>query len=88
MGNLTSYVVKWFQVQRVRKCVYYKGTPDNYVIVCLYVDDILIMGSNRKIIVDTKRMLERNFDMNDMSLADVILGIKIMRTPKGISLSQ
>ena len=33
-------------------------------------------------------MLKRNFDMKDMGLADVILGIKIVRTSGGIVLTQ
>ena len=28
------------------KCVYVKNTEHGFVIICLYVDDILIMGSN------------------------------------------
>ena len=38
--------------------------------------------------VDTKRMLFNSFDMKDLRVADVILGIKITRIPDGISLSQ
>ncbi|KAK6117159.1 hypothetical protein DH2020_049038 [Rehmannia glutinosa] len=63
-------------------------TTEAFVIVCLYVDDLLIMGSSHDTIMDTKRMLNRNFDMNDMGTADVILGTKISRTPDGIILSQ
>ena len=33
-------------------------------------------------------MLFNNFDMKDLRVADVILGIKIKRTPDGINLSQ
>ena len=33
-------------------------------------------------------MLKRSFEMKDMGLADVILGIKIIRTDEGITLSQ
>ena len=33
-------------------------------------------------------MLSINFEMQDFRVADVILGIKIIRTPDGISLSQ
>jgi len=33
-------------------------------------------------------MLSNNYDMKDLGVADVILRIKITRTPDGISLSQ
>ena len=35
-----------------------------------------------------KRMLESKFDMKDLGVADVILGIRIHRTPQGLALSQ
>ena len=51
-----------------------------YVIACLFVDDMLIVGSDDKMIASTKNMLNSRFDMKDMRLLDVILGIKIKRT--------
>ncbi|GJW81726.1 retrovirus-related pol polyprotein from transposon TNT 1-94 [Tanacetum coccineum] len=65
-----------------------KDTSSGYVILCLYVDDMLIFGSNDKMIKSTKDMLKSKFDMKDMGLADVILGIKIIRTQNGLVLSQ
>ncbi|GJT47458.1 retrovirus-related pol polyprotein from transposon TNT 1-94 [Tanacetum coccineum] len=67
-----------FKINECDKCVYVKDTSSGYVILCLYVDDMLIVGSNDKIIRSTKDMLKSKFDMKDMGLADVILGIKIM----------
>ena len=56
---------------------------------CLsYVDDMLILGTNIEIIKSTKRMLSNSFDMKDLEVADIILGIKITRTPDGISLTR
>ncbi|KAL0366308.1 UNVERIFIED_CONTAM: Retrovirus-related Pol polyprotein from transposon TNT 1-94 [Sesamum radiatum] len=37
---------------------------------------------------EKKRMLTKHFDMKDMGLADVILGIKISKTSDGLALSQ
>ena len=58
-----------------------------YVIVCLYVEDMLIISSNYKTITSTKNMLNSRFDMKDLGLTDVILGIKIERTSNGLILS-
>ncbi|KAK6160742.1 hypothetical protein DH2020_004123 [Rehmannia glutinosa] len=77
-----------FKINECDKCVYVKGTSEAFVIVWLYVDDLLIMGSSHDTIMETKRMLKRNFDMKDMGTADVILGIKISRTLDRIILSQ
>ena len=76
-----------FRINQCDKCVYVKGDDKDYVIVCLYVDDMIIIGNNDNIIT-TKRMLSQNFDMKDMGLADVILGMKISKTNVGYSLSQ
>ena len=65
-----------FKINECDKCVYVKDTALGYVIVCLYVDDMLIVGSDDKMISFTKNMLNSSFDMKDMGLADLILGIK------------
>ncbi|GJR30571.1 putative RNA-directed DNA polymerase [Tanacetum coccineum] len=77
-----------FKINECDKCVYVKDTSSGYVILCLYVDDMLIIGSNDKMIKSTKDMLKSKFDMKDIGLADVILGIKIIRTQNGLVLSQ
>nr|GEV36290.1 retrovirus-related Pol polyprotein from transposon TNT 1-94 [Tanacetum cinerariifolium] len=77
-----------FKINECDKCVYVKDTSNGYVILCLYIDDMLIVGSNDKMIKSTKDMLKLKFDMKDMGLADVILGIKIIRTHNGLVLSQ
>ena len=59
-----------------------------YVIICLYVDDMLIISSDDKMITSTKNMLNSRFDMKEMGLANVILGIKLIRNSKGLILSQ
>ncbi|XP_076914548.1 uncharacterized protein LOC143573594 [Bidens hawaiensis] len=63
-------------------------TPGGYVILYLYVDDMLIIGSNDNIIRSTKDMLKARFDMKDLGLADVILGVQITRNQNGLVLSQ
>ena len=56
--------------------------------MCLYVDDILIIGNNYEMIQSTKKVLTIKFDMKDLGVADVILGIKISITSEGNILSQ
>ena len=48
---------------------------------------MLIIGSDDNMVKSTKVMLITRFDMKDMGLADVILGIKILRTSDGLVLS-
>ena len=77
-----------FQINECDKCVYIKNTPNKVVIVCLYVDDMLIMSNDIANINATKQMLANKFDMKDLGVADLILGIKIHKTPEGLALSQ
>ncbi|KAL0559322.1 hypothetical protein IC582_003930 [Cucumis melo] len=79
---------KGFKVNESDECIYYKPEGRLCIIICLYVDDILIFGSNLYVINDVKSMLSENFDMKELGEADVILGIKITRTKNGISLDQ
>ena len=58
------------------------------VIICLYVDDMLIFGTCIDIVVETKSFLASKFDMKDMGEASVILGVKIIRKGDSILLSQ
>ena len=77
-----------FKINKCDKCVYVKNTERGFVIICLYVHDILIMGSNNEIIKTTKEMFNNKFDMKDLGVVDVIFGIKISKTSYGLILSQ
>ena len=61
------------------KCVYYRFDGGNSVILCLYVDDILIFGNNIEVIKEVKNFLSNNFEIKDLGEADVILNIKLLR---------
>ncbi|PKI59003.1 hypothetical protein CRG98_020571 [Punica granatum] len=83
-----AMISKGFKINECDKCVYIKETENGYIILCLYVDDILIVGSDDSMIKSTKNMLNSRFNMKDMGPADMILGIKIMKTSDGLILSQ
>ncbi|XP_023748847.1 uncharacterized mitochondrial protein AtMg00810-like [Lactuca sativa] len=61
---------------------------DSGVIICLYVDDMLIFGTNHNQVNDTNRLLSSKFSMKDMKVADVILTIRIKHMNKGIVMTQ
>ena len=78
-----------YLINEADKCVYYKNLDINaYVIICLYVDDMLIFGTSMDVVTKTKSFLASNCDMKDMGEADVILGIKVLRKADGLILSQ
>jgi len=55
------------------------------LIICLYVDDMLIFGSNLKVL-NNSNVLIAHFEIKDLGGADVILGVKIRKTEFGFSL--
>ena len=65
-----------FKTNESDKCIYYKSFDDAHIIICLYVDDLLIFGSNVDVINTTKTRLKNNFDMKDLGEANVILGMR------------
>jgi hypothetical protein len=68
--------------------VYYQHGGGQSIILCLYVDDILIFGTNIDIVNKVKSFLSKSFDLKDLGEADVILNIKLIKEDTGITLSQ
>ncbi|GJW09012.1 zinc finger, CCHC-type containing protein [Tanacetum coccineum] len=58
------------------------------VVICLYVDDMLIFGTNQVQVDLTKEFLSSRFSMKDMGEAGVISGIRIKHESNGILISQ
>ena len=61
------------------KCMYSKFTKEYGVIVCIYVDDMLIFGTNMKGVCETKKYMPSIFKMKDLNEVDNILRIKNKR---------
>ena len=58
------------------------------VIICIYVDDLIVGGDNEVEIAHVKILLKQEFDMKDLGELLYFLGIKIVRTKEDIWLSQ
>jgi hypothetical protein len=67
--------------------VYYHHGGGQGVILCLYVDDILIFGTSLDVINGVKTFLCQSFDMKDMGKTDVILNIKLIKGENEITLT-
>ncbi|KAL0400369.1 UNVERIFIED_CONTAM: Retrovirus-related Pol polyprotein from transposon TNT 1-94 [Sesamum radiatum] len=60
-------------------CIYKKISGSSVAYLVLYVDDILLIGNDVKMLRDIKAWLSTQFSMKDMGEASYILGIKIYR---------
>nr|GEY37884.1 zinc finger, CCHC-type [Tanacetum cinerariifolium] len=78
-----------YLLNQADKCVYTKiDGSGKGVIICLYVDDMLIFGTNQVQVNLTKEFLPLRFSMKEMGKANVILGIRIKHESNGIAISQ
>ena len=72
-----------FLVNEADRCVYYHFGGAEGVILCLYVDDILIFGTSLNVIKEVKDFLSQSFEMKDLEEADAILNIKLVKESNG-----
>ncbi|GJV17396.1 retrovirus-related pol polyprotein from transposon TNT 1-94 [Tanacetum coccineum] len=70
-----------FQHSSADRCIYTRSTKDYTVVICLYVDDMLIIGTTLDGILETKSYLSSKFKMKDLGEVDTILGVKECNTP-------
>ena len=71
--------------------VYFKRLGDGrYIILLLYLDGMLVVGSNMQDINVLKRKLAKSFAMKDLGASKEILGMRITRVRKNhrLTLSQ
>jgi hypothetical protein len=78
--NFDTYMLGLgFVRSRVDHCVYSKQVGNHFIYVVLYVDDMLLVGNNMVVIKEVKSQLSSKFDMKDLGVANVILGMEIKR---------
>ena len=69
-------------------CVYFKRIDNGrYIILSLYVDDMLVVGSNMQDINVLKRKIANSFSMMDLGAGKKILGMRITRDMKNCKMT-
>ena len=58
---------------------YFKKLPTSYLILLLYVDDMLVASLSMEEISTLKAQLSNKFDIKDLDVAKRILGMRISR---------
>jgi hypothetical protein len=66
-----------FIENQVDNCIYVKIKGSMFIILVLYVDDILLACSDKNLLHETKGFLSSNFDMKDLGDTSYVLGIEI-----------
>ena len=68
-----------FKGCEVDHCCYVKSFDNSYIILLLYVDDMLIARFSIEEINNLKKQLSKQFAMKDLGAAKQILGMRIIR---------
>jgi Reverse transcriptase (RNA-dependent DNA polymerase) len=72
-----------YQRTKTDPCVYFKRLANGkFLILLLYVDDMLITGHDAQMIDMLKNEMSKSFDMKDMGHARQMLGMQIIRDRK------
>nr|GEU78895.1 hypothetical protein [Tanacetum cinerariifolium] len=78
-----------YLLNQAKNCLYSKfDASAKGVIICLYIDDMLIFGTDQVQVDLTKEFLSSRFSMKDMEEPYVIFGIRIKHESNGIAISQ
>eukprot|EP00253_Pinus_taeda_P019496 PITA_19496 len=68
--------------------VYTKKVGRSLIILVLYVDDLILTGSEPNLINHVKSSLKKKFEMTDLGHLHYFLGLQVLQSKEGISLSQ
>ena len=68
--------------------VYTKRVDGHLIMLVLYVDDLILTSSDPKLINHVKSSLKNKFEMTDLGYLHYFLGIQVLQSKEGISLSQ
>lgn len=66
----------------------YKGSGDTYVALFVYIDDIIITGSNEQGIINLKQLLNNEFKLKDLGSLGYFLGLEIAKATEGMFVYQ
>jgi hypothetical protein len=67
--------------------VYTKKVRSHLIILFLYVDDLILTGSDSKLLSRVKTSLKKKFEMTELGFLHYFLGLQVLQTNEGIFLS-
>ncbi|CAL5345664.1 unnamed protein product [Camellia sinensis] len=65
-----------------------KEGKNDFIIICLYVDDIIYTSSSSSLVAEFKSRMMHEFEMSDMGLLHYFLGLEVQQAEDGIFISQ
>ena len=68
--------------------LYVKNSNASLTIVSVYVDDLLVTGSNEKLVNEFKAEMFKTFEMTDLGLLTYFLGMEVKQGHDGVFICQ
>ena len=89
-NNIDKYFCQnGFERSRSEPSLYVKkGGTQDFLIVCLYVDDLIYTGTNSAMLEEFKKAMMKEYEMTDLGLMRYFLGIQVRQSKEGIFISQ
>uniref|UniRef100_A0A251RQU6 Putative ribonuclease H-like domain, Reverse transcriptase, RNA-dependent DNA polymerase n=1 Tax=Helianthus annuus TaxID=4232 RepID=A0A251RQU6_HELAN len=88
-----SRIDTYFIKNEFKKCIYehtlyIKNTSEGKIVICLYVDDLIIASNSIKLITEFKESMKKEFEMTDTGQLHYFLGMELTYENGNITLSQ
>jgi len=81
--RIHSHMVKFKFIQtQADHCVYIQKQEHQVIIIILYVDDLIVMATNKKLIDQVRDQLKSEFDIKELGELKYCLGIEVVRNRK------
>lgn len=73
-----------FVQDKANSCLFTKEDNKNYILLAVYVDDMLVTGNSPKFLHDTMQMLGKLFNVVDLDDVKHYVGVGVIRDINGI----
>ncbi|KAJ0577616.1 putative RNA-directed DNA polymerase [Helianthus annuus] len=70
------------------QAVFRRTVGTDVLLIGVYVDDLIVTGSNLKLIMEFKRGMAKNFEMSDLGKLTYYLGIEVSQSKDGTKIKQ
>lgn len=77
-----------FMQFQANHCLFVYNSAKGFLVLIVYVDDLLITGTSESLIQDIKKSLRDAFTIKDMGLGKYFMGSEVVKSFKGICVHQ
>ena len=84
----TTLIDLGFAQTKADYSLFTRQQEDSFIVLLVYVDDVLIASNDRKGVEEFKAMLDQKFKLKDLGDLRYFLGLEVASIAKGISLCQ